>query len=170
MKNRNTRRGFTQRCFTKGFTLIELLVVVLIIGILAAVAVPQYQKAVIKSRATAALVYLKAMQDAEEVYFLANGEYTSNTDALDIEVTCPTGWTCPNWGSYAEALWQEGDNTVFGLAFYFPHYSNEDLRGKKLCQVPDIAATKEKGKSICGSMGKQAGTDSLGRTLYLLNS
>ena len=55
----------------KGFTLIELLVVVLIIGILASVALPQYQKAVEKSRSAEALVMLK---NAHQAYELARLE------------------------------------------------------------------------------------------------
>ena len=69
-----------------GFTLIELLVVVLIIGILAAVAVPQYELAVSKTRVMRLLPLLRAISDAENVYYLANGSYTLDFAQLDIDM------------------------------------------------------------------------------------
>ena len=72
-----------------GFTLIELLVVVLIIGILSSVALPQYTKAVEKSRAVQALTMLKSIVQAQKVYYMANGAYAQSFDDLDVEIA----WT-----------------------------------------------------------------------------
>jgi len=72
--------------YRKGFTLIELLVVVLIIGIVAAVALPQYQNAVNKSKAAQAYIALKALAGAQERYFLETGDYAARFDQLDVSM------------------------------------------------------------------------------------
>ena len=70
----------------KAFTLLELLVVILIIGILAGIALPQYKKAVLKSRFATIKNTTRAIYDAEQRYYLANAQYTKKFSDLDIAI------------------------------------------------------------------------------------
>ncbi len=80
----------------QAFTLIELLVVVLIIGILAAIAVPQYQLAVAKSRAAQVLSLVRSIGQAQESYYLANGYYTNKFSNLDLTIPA-NNEECVSW-------------------------------------------------------------------------
>ena len=79
-----------------GFTLIELLVVVLIIGILAAVALPQYQVAVAKSRLAAVIPTVKSLSTALEMYYMANGAYPPNGYDIGFDVDLPASCSATN--------------------------------------------------------------------------
>ena len=72
------------KILNKGFTLIELLVVVLIIGILAAIAVTQYKKSVLKSKYSTLLPLTKALHDSQEMFDLTRGYYTDNFSDLEL--------------------------------------------------------------------------------------
>ena len=71
---------------SNGFTLIELLVVVLIIAILAAIAIPQYETAVERSRMTEAVTNVKAVYRADEMYKLVTGNHTTDFNLLDVSI------------------------------------------------------------------------------------
>ncbi len=148
---------------TRGFTLIELLVVVLIIGILVAVAVPQYQKAVDKSRMTQAFVWAETIAKAEQVYKLANGEYTHNLEELDVSFSecteeddvrhiysCADTWkiklTDFSVYVYLPSRWLPAE-TEAGVEYYYDYdtYYNQYVR---LCY-----ATSDRFRNVCKNMG-----------------
>ncbi len=156
----------------RGFTLIELLVVVLIIGILAAVALPQYKVAVVKSRAAALLPLSKALWDAQELYYVREGIYATTVEDLDIEVpsSC-TEWNVPGFEQHLHCgdfwlntgadkgrcsiMYCPGVNDPvecrskrdFQLSMYGKHGGRPDQR---ICWVENDSSL---GKKVCSSFG-----------------
>lgn len=168
--------------FKRGFTLIELLVVVLIIGILAAVAVPQYQKAVIKSRATEAVVIINNLRKAMAVYELTYGKlpqgtsvyFTGNNAVGDIDLPCKTktNYACitSNGNRYEAFLYGEdpedgmndwgisgriGDKIELGYSLSYNRGNrSENYACAMNSDVYVVQGKYEEGKALCKAIGK----------------
>ncbi len=149
----------------KAFTLIELLVVVLIIGILAAIAVPQYQKAVLKSRLHQGVSLVESIYQAQQSYYLTHGDFAYNFEDLDVSIPIDDSCTeIKKQGSKHEydCSWGNikltGNNTVVFFTKKQPQMGyvhmlqNRDSfeKDKRYCNArPDSQISQE----ICQSMG-----------------
>ena len=149
----------------QAFTLIELLVVVLIIGILASVALPKYQLAVDKSRYVTMISAARSIENAQDAYYMANGQYASDWDELDVSISKdlptndegrlmigPAGFAIGT--SYTSAIYFDTDKNTRIASFTLYHrFGGTSNDGEIRCIT--YASRKKRGKAICESMGGQ---------------
>lgn len=93
---RNERMKIEGPLDKKGFTLIELIFAVVIIGILAALAIPRFSSTIEKSRTAEAINTLETLRNAQEVYKLENGAYTDTRRNLDVTIPASRNFEAPN--------------------------------------------------------------------------
>jgi len=93
-----------------GFTLLELLVVVLIIGILAGIALPQYRLAVDKTKMTQLITFSSSVKQAQQRYYLVKGSYAKNWNDIDISLE---GYTADG-----EILWKRNMKSAYAILNY----------------------------------------------------
>ena len=153
----------------QAFTLIELLVVVLIIGILAAVALPQYELAVAKARYMQLISLANALRKGQDLYKLANGQSTDDISVLSIDL--PKGTTSSKsvvyypWGFCAigTAGYAYCESTRDGVL-----YNDLSQIGIRECKVKPNTNKVELGRKLCQSMGAtgSGGADGNGYFTY----
>lgn len=113
----------------KGFTLIELLVVVTIVGVLAAVAVPNYQKHLVRAKLAEAHANLGSLRNGAEQYFQDNRGYTGMCTAA-IPATPYFTYACTaTANTYTYTATGIATGGVNGWVFTVDHLNNKQTTG-----------------------------------------
>ena len=139
---------------TKAFTLIELLVVVLIIGILAAVALPQYTLAVDKARLSNLMTIMHSLKNAQERYYLANNAYATNWDELDVDKPTATEYTL-NISSDPQGItgnYNALQHIILTVVFINSSTGEPARRGRWICYAKKTDARADK---LCRAIAKR---------------
>ena len=160
MKNffKNRLRSISAR---RGFTLLELLVVVLIIGVLTAVALPQYTKAVAKTRIMSGFPVGKAIVQAMDEYYLANGKFSGNWAAMAIQL--PAGVTDANGQALTSLPTSMNERVYYGVGtaakrsyrlqsngkLQYKYYANPEANIYFYSNYADGGNTPLRGKVTC---------------------
>ena len=165
----------------KGFTLIEILVVVLIIGILAAISVVQYQKSVLKSRFTALMPITKSLYEGEELFAMSSGKYTDKLENLDISTTGGVSGSTANINgsivtlgvnnrhTYVKATRENFDNNLIMFqkgSRYFPGEIHCEAKEDKIL-ANWLCKNALNGKKVSGANDGRSLTE--GYTDYVIN-
>ena len=151
-----------------GFTLIELLVVVLIIGILSAIALPQYQKAVARSRAVEAIVSLRTLTTAQQEYYMANGGYATNLEELSVQVKNTRYYTfsCRSIkdGDMLDTCYAANGSGVYPYFEAYSPFAKNLSSGKMWC-----VATSAQQHELCRTFGPLDMGSAEGKGYYVVN-
>jgi len=156
----------------KGFTLIELLIVVLIIGILAAVAVPKYQKTVEKSHAAEGMTIVSTLAKAGKMYTLETGDqYVDAAKWSDLNInydmaqpdqsastaqTISGNWSCRFYDSYV-GCGRQGGNISYELDYWMS------------TNLLSCMSSTDDGKAFCKILGCQFAGTLAGTPAYTYN-
>lgn len=155
MTNKFFRATAPRTSARRGFTLIELLVVVLIIGILSAVALPQYEQAVRKARLGRLLPLMRTVDVAQQTYRLANNEYSPDLNNLDVQLPAGAEAVSATGVTYKDFVcFLQGGNGpsiyCYDRRYDWPKLEKYYARDYFLCWAGHNAAAEQLCKNLSG--------------------